>query len=191
MREYSVLEASRPAAIRECSQSGVKRTLLPTAGTARFLAHDLDRFDRLQMRKLPVRNFLHERQRRCLSVEVLQHEERFLPDAVVADETFAVPTVLHIRQRAARRTEVCEYPRRGAAPLRHLLQHREGLTIEIFLVLLAETRAAVRVQSLQGVGAELADHHRFFVAERPADLRQRSGRPSYQPMYSLKLNRSM
>jgi hypothetical protein len=64
MGEYSVLEASRPAAIRERSQSGVERTLLPTAGAARFLAHDLDRFDRLQMRKLPVRNFLHERQRR-------------------------------------------------------------------------------------------------------------------------------
>jgi len=108
-------------------------------------------------------------------VEVPEHEECLLLRAVFPDQPFAVPAVLNIRERTSRRTEVCEYPRRGTAPLRYSLEHGKGLPIQILLIFLAEARETIGVEPLQCIGAELADDNRLLISERPGDLRQLVG----------------
>src|ERR1043166_4137709 len=92
-----------------------------------------------------------------LVVERLQHVECFFLRAVFADEAFAIPTVLHVGQRAAGRAKIAENPRRRAAPRRDFLKHRERLFVDVFLELLAETCEAIGVVTLQRVGAKFAD----------------------------------
>src|SRR5882672_98492 len=96
-------------------------------------------------------------------VEVLQHEKRLLLRAVFPDQSFAVPSVLHMGERTSGRAEIRQYPRRSAAPLRYALEHGNGLSIQIFLVFLAEAGEPVSVEALQCIGTELADDDRLLI----------------------------
>src|ERR687897_3494084 len=90
VREHGVAKTRRFAPLSKRGQPSVERSLLPAARTACFLARGFDRGDRLEMRELPVSDFLHERERascidrfvadcRCIltlcdvPVEILQH----------------------------------------------------------------------------------------------------------------------
>src|SRR5262249_20756506 len=105
----------------------------------------------------------------AVTIECLQHEESLLLLAVVGDEPLAVPAVLDLGQRAARRLEVVEDPRRQPAPDPDALHHRELVLIHVGLIVLGPALFRRTAMPRLGVAAELAEYEWLLVSDVPGE----------------------
>src|SRR6185369_6356024 len=112
---------------------------------------------------VPVRNFIaktggHGGPPLQLFIPLLQDVECFLLLAAVRDQSLAVPVVLDVWQRAAWRPEVRQDPWRGPTQERNLLQHRDLMLVDTFLILLGPSRACIAMMTIQSIAAKLTHH---------------------------------